>query len=68
MTDNNLSTSLPLLVQGGHQLSFAQGPSEGGRGLEGEGGGANNFKGGWFTSKLGDTLLRGAGYFVTDVP
>ena len=65
MTDNNPSTSLLLLVQGQHQLSFAQGPSEGGRGL---GGGANNFKGGRFTSKLGGTSLRGAGYFVTDVP
>ena len=49
MIVNDLTTPpLPLLVQGQSQVSFARDPSEGGRGL---GGGANNFKGGRFTSK-----------------
>ena len=50
MTTNDLTMlPLPLLVQGQPQVSFARDPSEGGRGLGG--GGANNFKGGRFTSK-----------------
>ena len=71
MTANDLTTPpLPLLVQGRPQVSFARDPSEGGRGWGGGGGG-----GGQITSKgvgllrsnlpLGDSLLRGAGYFVT---
>ena len=70
MTANDLTTPpLPLLVQGRPQVSFARDPSEGGRGWGGGGGG------GQITSKgvgllrsnlpLGDSLLRGAGYFVT---
>ena len=64
MTANDLTTQpLPLLVQGRPQVSFVRDPLEGGKGL---GGGANNFKGRWFNLPLGDSLLRGAGYFVID--
>ena len=66
MTANDLTTPpLPLLVQGRPQVSFARDSSERGEDLEG----------GQITSKgdgllrsnlpLGDSLLRGAGYFVT---
>ena len=65
MTANDLTTPpLPLLVQGRPQVSFARDPSEG-----------EDWEGGQVTSKgdglvrsnlpLGDSLLRGAGYFVT---
>ena len=66
MTANDLTTPLlPLLVQGRPQVSFARDPSEGERGL---GGGQITSKGdGLLRSNLplGDSLLRGAGYFVT---
>ena len=50
MTANDLTMLLPLLVQGRRQLSFVRDPLELRRGFE-EDGGANNFKGGQFTSK-----------------
>ena len=66
MTANDLTTPpLPLLVQSRPQVSFARDPSEGERGL---GGGQITSKGdGLLRSNLplGDSLLRGAGYFVT---
>ena len=69
MTVNDLTKPpLPLLVQGRPQVSFARDPSEGGRGLGGGGGGQITSKGdGLLRSNLplGDSLLRGAGYFVT---
>ena len=66
MTATDLTTPpLPLLVQGRPQVSFARDPSEGGRGL---GGGQITSKGdGLLRSNLplGDSLIRGVGYFVT---
>ena len=66
MTANDLTTPpLPLLVQGRPQVSFARDPSEVERGL---GGGQITSKGdGLLRSNLplGDSLLRGSGYFVT---
>ena len=59
MTANDLTTSL-LLVRGRRQLSFARDPSEGGGQITSKGDGLLRSN-----LPLGDTLLRGAGYFVT---
>ena len=64
MTANDLTTPpLPLLVQGRPQVSFARE-----RGEDLEGGQITSKGDGLLRSNLplGDSLLRGAGYFVTD--
>ena len=60
MTGNDLTMLLLLLVQGQRQLSFVRDPSEGGEQITSKGDGllGSNLP-------LGDTLLWGAGYFVT---
>ena len=60
MTADDLTTSLLLLVRGRRQLSFARDPSEGGGQITSKGDGLLRSN-----LPLGDTLLRGAGYFVT---
>ena len=60
MTANDLTTSLLLLVRGRRQLSFARDPSEGGGQITSKGDGLLRSN-----LPLGDTLPRGAGYFVT---
>ena len=66
MTAIDLITSLSLLVEGRCQLSFARDPSS--TEAEGGGGGITSKGEGLLRSNLplGDTILRGASYFVTD--